>query len=128
MTDPCLVLQSASRPSARQLSLRRCARRLSLRRAVRIAADAFFQFTFRASKNSALWSDAEHVWLGRETFLYWALWDTGIDIPWLVARAADAPDDTDQLLAAVRAELAAYWKQQIASLPRTGKPHWLPLP
>jgi hypothetical protein len=128
MTNACLVLQRECRPSGRQLSLRRRARRLSLHSAVRIAADDFFRFKYRAAKAVALWSNAEHVWLGRETFLYWALWDASIDIPWLVAHAADAPGDTDELLAAVRGELAAYWDMQIKSLPSTGKPYWLPLP
>jgi len=128
MIDACLVLQSASRQSARQRSIRRRARRLSLRGAVRFAADVFFRFKYRAAKATALWSNAEHVWLGRETFLHWALWDTEIDIPWVVALAVDAPPDGDALRAAVGAELAAYWDRQMASLPRTGKPRWMPLP
>jgi hypothetical protein len=99
-----------------------------LRRAVRLAANAFFRFKYRAPKAAALWSSAEHVWLGRETFLYWALWDANIDIPWVVAQAAGAPADADELRAAVGAELAAYWDRQMTSLPRTGKPYWLPLP
>jgi hypothetical protein len=99
-----------------------------LRGAVRFAAGAFFRFKYRAAKATALWSSAEHVWLGRETFLYWAMWDTDIDIPWVVALALDAPPDADSLRAAVRAELAEYWEKQMTSLPRTGKPRWMPLP
>lgn len=128
MVDTCLVLRTAGHPSGRQRSIRWQARRLSLRGAVRFAADAFFRFKYRAAKPTALWCNAEHVWLGRETFLYWALWDTDIDIPWVVAQAADAPRDADELRAAVREELAAYWEQQVTSLPRTGKPRWMPLP
>lgn len=128
MSDANTAVCARSRPSGRQLSLRRRARQLSLRSAVRVAADASFRFKYRATKNTALWSSVECVWLGRETFLHWALWDAGIDVPWVVSRAVDAPDDTSLLLAAVRAELLAYWKQCMASLPRTGKPGWLPLP
>ena len=128
MVRACLVLRPASRPSGRQRSIRCRASRLSLRGAVRFAAGALFRFKYRAAKMTALWSSAEHVWLGRETFLYWALWDTAIDIPWLVAQAADAPLDPDALRAAVAAELVAYWDKQMASLPRTERPHWLPLP
>ncbi len=128
MVDACLVLRPASRPSGRQRSIRWRARRLSLRGAVRVAADVFFRFKYRAAKATALWSNAEHVWLGRETFFHWAMWDTDIDIPWVVALAVDAPPDADALRAAVRAELGAYWDMQLTSLPRTGKPHWLPLP
>jgi hypothetical protein len=128
MVNGCLALRPTIRPSGRQLSVRCRARRLSLRGAVHLAADALFAFKYRAAKTTALWSSAEQVWLGRETFLYWALWDTGIDIPWVVAQATDAPEQTDELLAAVRAELAAYWDKRLTCLPRTGKPYWLPLP
>ena len=123
-----LILRAAECPSGRQRAVRRRARDLSLRRAIRVAAGAFFRFKHRAGTGTALWSSAENVWLGRETFLHWALWDTAIDIPWVVAQAADAPLDPDELRAAVRAELAAYWKRQLASLPRKGKPRWHPLP
>lgn len=128
MVDACFVLRPAGRPSHRQRSVRWRARRLSLRGAVRLAAGAFFRFQCRAAKVTALWSDVENVWLGRETFLYWALCDTEIDVPWLVAEAIDAPQDGDDLRAAVRAELDAYWREQMTSLPRTGQPRWLPLP
>jgi hypothetical protein len=128
MVNACLVLRLAIRPSGRQSSVRCRTRGLSLRDAVRFAADTLFRFKYRAAKATALWSNAEHVWLGRETFLYWALWDTDIDIPWVVAQAADAPEDADKLRAAVRAELGAYWEKRMTSLPRTGQPRWLPLP
>ena len=128
MVNGCLVSRCADCPSGRQRSIRCRTRHLSLHKAVRLAADAFFRFTYRARKMAALWSSAEQVWLGPETFLYWALWDTGIDIPWVVAEAADAPLAPDELRAVVGAELATYWEKQMASLPRKGKPSWLPLP
>jgi hypothetical protein len=128
MVNACLVLRPASRPSGRQRAIRCRARRLSLGGAVDLAVDAFFRFKYRAAKAPALWSNAECVWLGRETFLYWALWDAAIDIPWLVAQAAGAPPDPDELRAAVGAELAVYWERQTASLPCMEMPRWLPLP
>jgi hypothetical protein len=128
MVNACLVLRLTDRPSGRQRSIRRRTRHLSLRTAVRLAADAFFRFTYRSPKSAALWSSAERVWLGRQTFLHWALWDASIDIPWVVAETADVPPVPDDFRAAVDAELAAYWERQLASLPRKGKPCWLPLP
>jgi hypothetical protein len=128
MTDASLDLRTEDCPNGCQRSLRRRTRHLSLRRAVRYAARAFFRFKYRGATASALWSSAEHVWMGRETFLHWALCDRAIDIPWIVALAEDAPSDPEELREAVGAELAAYWKKQLASLPRKGKPHWLPLP
>jgi hypothetical protein len=95
---------------------------------VQLAAATLFRFRYRGTNAAVLWSEAEHVWLGRETFLSWALRDPTIDIPWIVAEAADAPDDKNELLAAVRTRLEAYWKKRVASLPRTSNPRWLPLP
>ena len=128
MMHTTLIVRSVESPSGRQRSVRCRTRHQSLRKAVRFAADAFFRFEYRGSKVAALWSSAEHVWLGRETFLHWALWDAAIDIPWVVAEAADAPLAADALRAAVGEELHAYWKKQMASLPRKGKPYWMPLP
>lgn len=128
MTDACLVVRTEKCPTGRQSSIRCRTRHLSLRRAVRFAARTFFRFQYRAAATAALWSGAEQVWLGRETFRHWALWDTAIDIPWVVAQAADAPLDPDELREAVDAELSAYWKKQLTSLPRQGKPRWHPLP
>jgi hypothetical protein len=54
--------------------------------------------------------------------------DAEIDIPWTVATAADAPETTDELRAAVHAELIVYWKDKMASLPNKERPRWLPLP
>ncbi|MFZ5832899.1 MAG: hypothetical protein ACOY3P_22660 [Planctomycetota bacterium] len=102
--------------------------RLTLQDAVRFAADTFFRFRYRAVDSPALWSASERVWLGRQTFLYWALWDTEIDIPRIVAQIPDAPKNTDELLAAIRIALAVYWERKMAALPRTGKPRWMPLP
>jgi hypothetical protein len=92
------------------------------------AVDLLFCFKYRDCRSMALWCDTEHVWRGSQTFLYWALWDADIDIPWVVATAADAPQDADDLREAVRAELTAYWTDRTASLPRTIQPRWMPLP
>ena len=117
-----------NRRTRRQRSVRQRASRLYLHAAVRLAARAFFCFTHRAERAEALWSDCDHVWLGSQTFLHWALCDVGIDIPWVVAEATDAPDAADELHEAVRAELTAYWAEQLASLPRKSTPSWPPLP
>ena len=66
--------------------------------------------------------------MGSQTFLNWAMCDAGIDIPWTVAEAADAPQTADELREAVRAELIAYWGDQLASLPPKATPLWPPLP
>jgi len=115
-------------PTPRQRSLRHRASRLSLRRAVRLAVHAFFHFTHRAERTNALWSHSERVWLGNQTYLSWAMRDAAIDVPWLVADAADAPETPDELHQAIRAELTAYWAEQLASLPRKSTPGWLALP
>jgi len=101
---------------------------MSLREAVRGAVDAFFGFEYRAARTSALWCETKRVWLGRETFLYWALCDGEMNIPWVVATASDAPESEDDLRSAVRVALAAYWTDCLAALPRKTKPAWLPLP
>ena len=113
-------------PTVRQRSLRRRASRLPLTGAVRLAADVFF--SFGSSRGSALWSQAEHVWLGRETFLYWALEDGEMNVPWVVTHAADAPQDEESLYRTVRGELIAYWTERLSALPRFDKPAWLALP
>jgi len=66
--------------------------------------------------------------MGSKTFLHWAMYDADIDIPWIVAKATDAPDTADELHKAVRAELIAYWTEQLAALPRKSTPAWPPLP
>jgi hypothetical protein len=93
-----------------------------------LAAHAFFRFTHRAKRAEALWSRREGVWLGSQTFLHWATCDANIDIPWMVAEATDAPATADELHEAVRAELIAYWAEQLAALPRKSTPPWSPLP
>jgi len=115
-------------PTRRQLSVRHRASRLYLDAAVRLAAHAFFRFTHRARRAEALWSHGEGVWMGSKTFLHWAMYDADIDIPWIVAKATDAPDTADELHKAVRAELIAYWTEQLAALPRKSTPAWPPLP
>jgi len=118
----------ANGPTHRQLSVRRRASGLYLRRAVRLAAHVFFRFTHRANRAEALWSHREGVWMGRKTFLHWAMRDAGIAIPWIVAEVADAPETADGLHEAVRAELIAYWAEQLAALPLKSTPCWPPLP
>jgi len=122
----------APSPSNRQTPRQRCLRHrasgLSLHRAVRLAVHAFFHFTHRAERAAALWSRSEHVWLGKQTFLSWAMCDAAIDVPWLVADAADAPQTTDELHQAIRAELNSYWAEQLDCLPRKSTPRWLALP
>ncbi len=114
--------------TSRQRSLRCRSSRVSLESAVGRAVDLFFGFKYRDPRAMALWCETQRVWLGSETFLHWALRDADIDIPWVVATALDAPEDTGDLRDAVRVELFAYWANRMASLPRTGLPHWMPLP
>ena len=128
MPDASVRSSVAFYPSGRQQSVRRRSSELSLRRAVRLAVHVFFRFDSRAVQTNALWSVAERVWMGRTTFLDWALSDDGIDIPWVVATANGAPKDPEQLRAAVLDELMSYWKARLGSLPRRTLPHWLPLP
>ena len=115
-------------PLSVQRPLRRRASQLKLQSAVSLAVDALFQFTHRASANKALWSETEAVWLGRTTFLHWALDDADINVLWVVANAEDAPKNADDLRQAVRAELTAYWTAQLTALPRMSTGKWLPLP
>jgi hypothetical protein len=128
------MLTATSIPSServstgRQRSIRRHVRKLSLKSAVRLAVDVSFRFKFRAIRGPALWSESERVWLGRETFFYWSTSAADIDIPWAVATADGAPRDAEQLRHAVHSELASYWADRLASLPRRGCPQWLPLP
>jgi hypothetical protein len=114
--------------TSRQRALRRHSRKVSLQSAVRFAVDVCFRFRCRAIQGKALWSDVERVWLGSDTFLYWALWLEDIDIPWTVATAAGAPEDAEELRDVVHAELACYWGERLAALPRDKCPPWLPLP
>jgi hypothetical protein len=114
--------------TGRQTTIQRRSCDLPLNRAVRSAVDVCFHFSFRAVQGEALWSATERVWLGKHTFLHWAMWLADIDIPWAVSTAAGAPHDVEQLRGAVFAELASYWTDRIAALPRRKKPRWLPLP
>ncbi len=114
--------------TCRQRSIRRRARRFSLKKAVRFAVDVSFRFSGRAVQVKALWSETERVWLGSKTFLDWAMQIENIDIPWVVATAAGAPEDVAQLREAVLAELNTYWADRLEVLPSKERPHWLPLP
>ena len=114
--------------SARQRRIQCRSRRLCFKAAVRLAADALFGFTHRATHGKALWSDSVCVWMGSATFIHWAMGEVHIDIPRLVAETDDAPDNADELHEAVHAELLAYWADCLASLPSKSTPGWLPLP
>ncbi|MGA2259220.1 MAG: hypothetical protein ABSG53_31490 [Thermoguttaceae bacterium] len=114
--------------TCRQRSIRRRARQYSLKKAVRFAVDVCFRFSGRAVQVKALWSETERVWLGSKTFLDWAMWIENIDIPWVVATAAGAPTDVEELRDAVLAELNSYWADRLAALPSKERPNWLPLP
>jgi hypothetical protein len=127
-----IAFQTAPRPprvsTYRQRSIRHRARRYSLKKAVRFAVDICFHFSGRAVQVKALWSKTERVWLGNKTFLDWAMRMENIDIPWVVATAAGAPQDVEQLREAVLVELNSYWDDRLAVLPSQERPHWLPLP
>lgn len=127
MSTPSTLMSLRGRTS-RQRSMRCRSRQLALGMAVRSAVHAFFRFRYRASQTKALWCETGRVWLGRETFFHWALFDIQIDIPWVVATSPEAPESGDALCKAVRAELAAYWADELDSLPRRDQPRWLPLP
>ncbi|MEI8372920.1 MAG: hypothetical protein WCJ35_08810 [Planctomycetota bacterium] len=127
-----IALQSASRrprvSTCRQRSIRRRVPRYSLKQAVRFAVDVCFRFSGRAIQVKALWSETERVWLGSKTFLDWSMWIENIDIPWVVATAAGAPEDATQLRQEVLEELNSYWTNRLAVLPSKERPNWLPLP
>ena len=122
------VAQQPRISTCRQRSIRRRARQYSLKKAVRFAVDVCFDFSGRAVEFKALWSKKERVWLGSKTFLDWSLWIESIDIPWVVATAAGAPENVEQLREAVLAELNEYWVDRLAMLPSQERPRWLPLP
>jgi hypothetical protein len=125
----CAARVSSTRSfTGRQRSLRRRSHGLTLRRAIRHAASVCFRFESRAVQGKALWSRAERVWMGKETFFHWAISLPDIDIPWMVAKAKGAPEDDGLLLAAVRKELDAYWSERLSELPEDADPAWLPLP
>jgi hypothetical protein len=95
---------------------------------VRRAVDGLFRFSHRANNAKALWSQSGAVWLGRTTFLHWALDDSSIDIPWVIAGVADTPEHAVELRAAVKSELTDYWADLLGALPRKSTGNWLPLP
>jgi hypothetical protein len=101
---------------------------MPLRRAVRQAVHSRFGFTHRARDGESLWSGREQVWLGRVTFLQWALHDALIDIPWLVGLACGVQGTDGERRAAVRRELLIVWRERLASLPSKGTPAWISLP
>ena len=99
------VLPRRRQRSGMQRTIRRRSAGLPLHDAVRLAVSQFFHFTHTAEHATALWCKRERVWLGNKTFLDWALSDATIDVPWLVAKASDAPEEADELEEAVRSEL-----------------------
>lgn len=114
--------------SPMQRTLRRRASGIELQTAVSQTVEAVFAFTHRASNAKALWSDEWVVWLGRSTYLHWALNDVEINIPWIVAKATDAPRNSADLRKAVQAELTSYFAERLSALPRKSTGNWLPLP
>jgi len=126
------VNQSIAWPSRvstrRQRFIRRSACTLPLKNAVRLAADVCFGFQCRRLQGTSLWSKTQRAWLGSKTFLDWAMRAEDIDILWTVATAVGAPQEVQPLRDAVREELAAYWAELMAALPRGTEPPWLPLP
>ena len=101
---------------------------VELETAILIAIRSLFKFTHRAADSKALWSDAQVVWLGRSTFLHWCLEDAEFDIPWIVARARNAPRDRNRLREIVHARVVDYFASQLDKLPRRQTGNWLPLP
>jgi len=122
------ISPTSGRLSASQRRVQRRVRRLCFKAAVRLAVDAQFRFTHRATQGKALWSDSVGVWLGSATFIHWAMGEARIDIPRIVAKTDGAPDGEDEFQKAVHLELMAYWADCLASLPPKSTPGWLPLP
>ena len=56
------------------------------------------------------------------------MYDPEIDIPRVVATAADAPKDSEELCRIVQTELSAYWAKGLTLLPCRESPKWPPLP
>jgi hypothetical protein len=126
MNDRCHEPQSEL--NARQRAIGRQVGGQTLRRAVRMAAFGFFRFTHSNDSGDALWSERQRVWLGKKTFMHWAMLDPNIDIPRTVAAATDAPAAPDLLRGLVRRELNRYWAYKLRSLPPRAAPGWMPLP
>jgi hypothetical protein len=122
------VVDPGETHSTGQQRLRRRLGGQPLRRAVREAVRSRFGFTHRARQGESLWSGREHVWLGRATFLHWAMHDAMIDIPWLVGLARGDGATEHERQDEVCRELHLLWRQRLASLPSKSTPAWLPLP
>ena len=75
MVQESMVAVAPRLPTHRQTSRRHRSRRLTLRIAVRHAVDVFFRFTHHDSPSKSMWCETERVWLGRATYLNWALRD-----------------------------------------------------
>jgi hypothetical protein len=114
--------------NSRQRAIRRHVDGQPLPGAIRLAAFAFFRFTHSSSSGEALWSDSQHVWLGKKTFMHWAMFDPEINIPHSVSTAADVPAAPEALGKIVRTELNRYWTYKLRSLPHREDKGWIPLP
>jgi len=126
MTDDQQVPQDEL--NARQRAISRQVGGQTLPRAVRMAVFGFFRFTHANDTGDALWSERQRVWLGKKTFMHWAMLDPTIDIPRTVKTAADLPATPAMLRTSIRRELQRYWFQKLKSLPRRAAPGWMPLP
>ena len=90
MTNTCLAIRPEDGPSDRQRSMQRRIGYLPFGKAVGFAANAFFRFKYRAIKAAALSSNGAPPGWDVKRSSNWALCDSGIDIPWVVAEAAGA--------------------------------------
>lgn len=91
------------------------------------AVARLFRFTHRANEGKALWANSHNVWLGRTTFVHWSL-NQEFDIPWIVAKAKNAPRNREDLNQRVEEELLTYFAQRLTELPKRATGNWLPLP
>ena len=109
------------------IALRRRLEGIEFQKAVGMVMRSLFQFTHRASNSKALWSSNQAVWLGKSTFLHWSLTDE-FDVPWLLAKAKNAPLDHELLHERVKSELTSYFSRRLSKLPKRSTGSWLPLP
>jgi hypothetical protein len=116
------------RVTPNQAALRRRCAGLELHSGIELAINHLFRFTHRAIGAKALWSDQRVVWLGRTTFLDWAMNEDEFNIPWVVAQTSDAPQSRQELRLLVQEELGRYFHAQVSSLPKRNLESWLPLP
>jgi len=128
IVSACRISPSAERLSPRQRRVQVRVRGLDFKAAVCLSTDTLFRFTHRGTRASALWSENVRAWLGKKTFLHWAMNEVHVGIPRVVTQSVGAPEDENELRKAVHGELTAYWEGCLASLPAKSMPRWLPLP